>query len=79
MTAPAGWYPDPSGAGGQRYFDGVDWTAHYAPPAYVQQPQYIAVSRGSDHTFHLLMTVFTCGLWLPIWVVMEIVSSSRGR
>lgn len=24
--APAGWYPDPSGAPGQRYFDGLDWT-----------------------------------------------------
>jgi tetratricopeptide (TPR) repeat protein len=24
--APAGWYPDPSGAPGQRYFDGTTWT-----------------------------------------------------
>lgn len=23
---PAGWYPDPSGAGGQRYWDGRTWT-----------------------------------------------------
>ena len=23
---PAGWYPDPSGAPGVRYFDGTDWT-----------------------------------------------------
>lgn len=31
---PAGWYPNPSGAPGQRYFDGRDWTAHHrsAPP-----------------------------------------------
>jgi uncharacterized RDD family membrane protein YckC len=32
MTAPAGWYPDPDGSGGQRYFDGTDWTGHRAPP-----------------------------------------------
>ena len=32
MTTPAGWYPDPSGAAGQRYFDGVDWTEHRAAP-----------------------------------------------
>jgi hypothetical protein len=24
--ASAGWYPDPSGAPGQRYFDGTTWT-----------------------------------------------------
>ncbi len=24
---PAGWYPDPSGAPGQRYWDGQSWTA----------------------------------------------------
>ena len=30
---PSGWYPDPSGAPRQRYFDGKDWTEHYAPLA----------------------------------------------
>jgi uncharacterized RDD family membrane protein YckC len=32
MAAPAGWYPDPDGSGGQRYFDGADWTGHRVPP-----------------------------------------------
>jgi hypothetical protein len=37
MTSPqAGWYPDPTGSGQQRYWDGAQWTNHYAPPA----PQY---------------------------------------
>src|SRR5215207_3694211 len=41
MTPPSaaapGWYPDPSGAPEQRYFDGLDWTEQGAPlPA--QQP-----------------------------------------
>ncbi len=32
MTANPGWYPDPDGKGGQRYFDGSSWTdARIAP------------------------------------------------
>lgn len=36
MSAPAGWYPDPVGAPGQRWWDGTQWTAHpqgAVPPA----------------------------------------------
>lgn len=29
----AGWYPDPSGAPQQRYWDGTEWTEHTAPLA----------------------------------------------
>lgn len=29
-TAPAGWYDD--GSGRLRWYDGTQWTAHYAPP-----------------------------------------------
>jgi hypothetical protein len=37
--ASAGWYPDPSGAPGQRYFDGTRWTqwTHHASPAVAPQ------------------------------------------
>ncbi|WP_156752077.1 DUF2510 domain-containing protein, partial [Mycobacterium sp. ACS1612] len=31
IPPPAGWYPNPSGAPGQRYFDGHVWTAHHRP------------------------------------------------
>lgn len=30
---PAGWFPDPSDPSRQRYFDGKQWTNHYAAPA----------------------------------------------
>jgi hypothetical protein len=31
---PAGWYADPDGSGGQRYWDGSAWTEHRAPAAH---------------------------------------------
>jgi hypothetical protein len=30
-STPAGWYPDPDGSGGQRYWDGSIWTEHRSP------------------------------------------------
>lgn len=30
---PAGWYPDPTNNGRQRYWDGASWTSHFGPAA----------------------------------------------
>lgn len=29
---PAGWYEDPDGTGGRRYYDGARWTENRTPP-----------------------------------------------
>jgi Protein of unknown function (DUF2510) len=47
VSAPAaGWYPDPAGSGGTRWWDGTSWTEHLqaaqAPPAPVAQPATVA-------------------------------------
>jgi general stress protein CsbA len=37
---PAGWYPDPAGSDGQRWWSGDAWTDHvHAPPAAEPDPQ----------------------------------------
>ncbi|MEV6305853.1 DUF2510 domain-containing protein [Actinoplanes sp. NPDC051861] len=33
-TIPAGWYADPSGVRGQRWWDGLRWTGHVQPPPF---------------------------------------------
>jgi hypothetical protein len=33
QQTPPGWYPDPSGSGRQRYWDGNQWTDNYSPVA----------------------------------------------
>jgi hypothetical protein len=44
QTTPPGWYPDPSGAPGQRYFDGNEWSDHRSGGQQLPQPviQYVA-------------------------------------
>ncbi len=44
MTTPAGWYPDPDGSSGQRYFDGQSWTEHRAAPAVEAPPREAAAA-----------------------------------
>ena len=45
---PAGWYTDPHVPGGQRYWDGSDWTEHVASPAPppMQSAQPVAAGYG---------------------------------
>lgn len=43
-TAPAGWYPDPTGPG-QRYFDGRAWAAHH--PGFAEQDEHPSLPLGA--------------------------------
>jgi hypothetical protein len=44
-TVPAGWYPDPDGTGGQRYWDGDGWTEHRVPAP--ESPETVAPRHAS--------------------------------
>jgi ribosomal protein L37AE/L43A len=35
--------------------------------------------RGFDHSLHLIMTLVTCGMWLPVWILCAIVSNGQDR
>ena len=84
---PPGWYPDPSGIPGQRYWDGQQW----GPKAPAQQqsrvvinntvatPAPVYVTAGPNHALHAVLTLFTCGMWLPIWIIVAIADASQSR
>jgi Protein of unknown function (DUF2510) len=119
---PPGLYPNPSGAPGQRYFDGRGWTPYHraipeqpgptSPPASAP-PRVLSVEARTlvlqreiatgtaagwrvevltptsatlvryppraSHLLHFVLSVLTCGLWPPIWLLVAIIEGSRKR
>ena len=82
-----GWYPDPSGQPGQRYHDGQRWTQHFTPTPPVVPASATAVAvavnggggSGGAHAVHAILTLLTCGLWLPIWLIFAIVDAFSNK
>jgi hypothetical protein len=74
-----GWYPDPSGGPGQRYFDGHQWTIGAPPPSIIINNNIIAPASGPNTALHLALTVFTCGMWLPVWLIIALADNQQAR
>ena len=72
-TPPAGWYPDPTGAAQQRYWDGQQWTEALAAPTVVHVP--VAAPPAKDwfqrHPAWTTLIVFwvACMIWQWEWLV----------
>jgi hypothetical protein len=63
-----------------RYWDGSGWTEHRraATPlaaATVVNNVQVRGGGGSDAGVHLILTILTCGAWIPIWILIEIIKS----
>ena len=52
------------------------------PGGYYPQPPAVAVAvstgGGVNHALHAVLTFFTCGMWLPVWILVSIFNSSSG-
>lgn len=75
-SAPAGWYE--VGDGTRRWFDGRQWTSHYAPPPRVDLESGLVRSRHPiNHGFHAIMLIMTIGVWMPVWAIVVAYAAVR--
>ena len=75
--APAGWYPDQY-PGIERWWNGDGWTeARRAQPESVIQQQVTVnpTPKRVSHLLHLILTILTAGLWLPVWIIIALAKS----
>lgn len=78
----AGWHPAPDGQPYLRYWDGAAWTEHTAPltQPIAQQPTQMVTRQPvkTSHTFHLIMSILTCGVWAVfVWLPIGVLNSMR--
>jgi len=68
-AAPAGWYDQTDGS--RRWFDGRQWTDHFAPQLrLVPDLRPERTHYATDHGFHVIMVVMTLGVWAPVWAAV---------
>ena len=66
-----GWYRDPSGTPEVQYWNGTGWVADQAPPRAAGPRR---VPDRLDNRVHLVLTLVTCGLWLPAWLIIALLN-----
>ena len=65
--------------GKRRYQTTADVESRYGMPVGGYQPQVIygGPLTTQQHILHLLLTIFTAGLWLPVWIYLAIRGNRR--
>jgi hypothetical protein len=72
-SPPPGWYPDPSGNGQLRYWDGRTWSAHVAH-AQVQPPSKSGKGPLLATSFGLFVLAFPALVFPPLGVLVWLMS-----
>jgi hypothetical protein len=55
-----------------------DWVPQFQPPVPTPPPRPVVMEvRGPDTSIHFVLTILTCGLWFPIWIIAAIVGRRR--
>ncbi|QGJ90185.1 membrane protein [Mycobacterium phage SheaKeira] len=50
---------------------------YYPPQQPVVQPTILPVR--TNHALHLALSVISCGMWIPVWVIMAMINTTRTR
>lgn len=59
----------------------AQWLARNGGYPMMQQQQQAVVVQGNEkrtsHAFHLIMSLITFGLWIPVWVLVWLINGGR--
>ena len=37
----------------------------------------VITGKTTDHALHLILSIITCGMWVPVWIIFAVVGALR--